>query len=328
MSYVLREVNHLQIPLPDILLATNNFDEGNFIGRGGFGKVYKGESERYGTIAIKRMYHGGDQGQDEFMKEISLLSAYEHENLVSLVGFCNQDGEKILVYKHESNGSLDKLLQSEDLNWIQRLRICLGVAKGLKYLHDDLGPQHRILHCDVKSANILLGEDWKAKISDLGLSKIGLSNAPCTFLIAQPCGTLGYIDPEYVYTNVLTKKCDVFSFGVVLFEVLCGRPACDLDYPRQDERHFLHNLAKKHYKNGKLDEIIDPNLQKQMCSTSLSTVSTVAYECLKKRGEARPTMSQIVEQLEQALNDQSRTNAIFILVYSLHSLLFSPVTKP
>ncbi|XP_024989841.1 probable receptor-like protein kinase At5g59700 [Cynara cardunculus var. scolymus] len=143
----LREVEHLQIPLPLILSATNSFDENNLIGKGGFGNVYQGHSEQYGTIAVKRLDHRiSGQGQHEFMMEIALLSAYKHENLASLVGFCDQDGEKILVYKHESNGSLDKVLQSKDLNWIQRLRICLDAAHGLKYLHDDVGPQHRVLH--------------------------------------------------------------------------------------------------------------------------------------------------------------------------------------
>ncbi|KVI05518.1 Protein kinase, catalytic domain-containing protein [Cynara cardunculus var. scolymus] len=290
MSY-LREVEHLKIPLPHILLATDNFDEKNFIATGGFGKVYQGQSDQYGTIAVKRLYHGSGQGQHEFMMEISLLSAYKHENLASLVGFCDQDDEKILVYKHESNGSLDKVLQSKDLNWIQRLRICLDAAHGLKYLHDDVGQHHRVLHRDIKSSNILLDENWKAKISDFGLSKIGPANVPVTFLISNACGTIGYIDPEYLTYGVLTQKSDVYSFGVVLFEVLCGRLARAVEF--EDKRHFLCILAQNHYENGTLDEIIDSDLRKQMNPASLSTFSTIAYQCLKKCREDRPTMSQI-----------------------------------
>ncbi|KAJ9554431.1 hypothetical protein OSB04_018476 [Centaurea solstitialis] len=234
--------------------------------------------------------------------EIALLSTYKHENLVSFVGFCDQDDEKILVYKHESNGSLDKLLHSKDLNWIQRLRICLDAACGLKYLHDDVGSQHRVIHRDIKSSNILLDENWRAKISDFGLSKIGPANMPFTVLISKPCGTIGYVDPEYVKTGVLSQRSDVFSFGVVLFEVLCGRLAHGVQY--QHESQLLYKLVKNHYEKGKLEVIIDDNLQKQINSSSMSSFSTIAYKCLMKRREDRPTMRQVVEQLQKALNYQ------------------------
>ncbi|KAJ0488724.1 putative protein kinase RLK-Pelle-CrRLK1L-1 family [Helianthus annuus] len=166
-----KDMEHLRIPLHEILLATNNLSENNIIAVGGFGKVYQGLSEQHGTIAVKQLDRRHGQGDHEFMMEIALLSAYKHENLVSLVGYCDKDGEKILVLKYEINGSLDKHVHRKDLTWIQRLQICLDVAKGLKYLHEDVGAQHRILHRDVKSSNILLDENWKAKISDFGLSK-------------------------------------------------------------------------------------------------------------------------------------------------------------
>ncbi|KVI05520.1 Protein kinase, ATP binding site-containing protein [Cynara cardunculus var. scolymus] len=295
-------MDDLKISLPDILLATNNFDENNIIGSGGFGKVYQGQSKQYGTIAVKRSDRFSSPGDHEFWMEVSVLSAYKHENLVSLVGYCHQDGKRILVYKHESNGSLDKLLQSKQLSWILRLRIGIDIAHGLKYLHVDIGSEKRVLHGDVKSANILLNHNWSAKISDFGLSKIRSANDPFTFLTSDVCGTIGYHDQEYFETGVFTQKSDIYSFGVVLFEILCGIPASDQEY--LGESRSLSILAKKHYENGKLAKLIDPDLHRQMYSTSLSTFSAIAYRCLNEHREDRPTMSQIVVQLEEALNEQ------------------------
>ncbi|KAM0015022.1 putative protein kinase RLK-Pelle-CrRLK1L-1 family [Helianthus debilis subsp. tardiflorus] len=180
----IEELKHLQMSLQDISDATNNFAKENCIGSGGYGKVYKGEFEKYGTIAVKRLSRNlgeHSQGDREFKTEIALLSNYKHENIVSLLGYCDEDGEKILVYKHESQGSLDKHLKSADLTWTQRLKICLDAARGLKYLHHDVAPEHRTLHRDLKSANILLDANWNAKISDFGLSKKG-PNVPASFV--------------------------------------------------------------------------------------------------------------------------------------------------
>nr|GEU55249.1 receptor-like protein kinase ANXUR1 [Tanacetum cinerariifolium] len=298
MSF-LTEVEHLQIPLQDIYSATSNFSEKNFIASGGFGKVYQGQSDKLGMVAIKRLDRKHEQGDREFMMEIALLSTYKHENIVSLVGFSNKDGEKILVYKHERNGSLDKYLHRKDLTWIQCLQICIDAAHGLKYLHHNVGLQHRIIHLDIKSSNILLDENWRAKISDFGLSKVGPANVQHTFLISQACGTIGYIDPEYLDTGVLTKESDVYSFGVVLFKVLCGRPARVMD-----ERQYLNTLAQIHYEKETLVELIPSDFLKQINTASLSTFSKIAYKCLRKHRQDRPTMTLVVEELEEALNYQ------------------------
>ncbi|KAL8224453.1 hypothetical protein R6Q57_019928 [Mikania cordata] len=293
---------HLQIPIQDILVATNEFDNKNLVSDGGgFGKVYKGVSKKHGRIAIKRLDRGHGQGDHEFKTEIALLSVNKHENIVTLIGFCDEDDEKILVYKYENKGSLDKHLNNKDLTWIQRLQICLDAARGLAYLHDDVGSQHRILHRDVKSSNILLDENWKAKISDFGLSRIGPANMQSTFLISNPCGTPGYIDPDYCNTGYLTQKSDVYSFGIVLFEVLCGRLTRVTSY--KDESQFLSVLAPKHYKRQTLGRIIPSYLQHQINIDSLQTFSNIAYQCLKN-GEERPTMKQVVEQLQIALHNQ------------------------
>ncbi|XP_076896325.1 putative serine/threonine-protein kinase PBL23 [Bidens hawaiensis] len=153
------ELKRSEVPLHEIILATKNFSKDNIIGKGGFGFVYQGESEKLGKVAVKKLDRKYNQGDRQFMMEIALLSAYKHEKLVSLVGYCDQDEHKILVLKYEMNRSLDEHIRCEDLTWIQRLRICLDAAKGLKYLHEDIGAQHRILHRDIKSSNILLDEN-------------------------------------------------------------------------------------------------------------------------------------------------------------------------
>ncbi|KAF5770882.1 putative protein kinase RLK-Pelle-CrRLK1L-1 family [Helianthus annuus] len=309
---LIQELDHLKIPLEHIRLATNNFSDDNFIGQGGFGRVYKGQlplsatatssSKSIISVAVKRLDVKGLQGQHEFLMEIVMLSSYKHDNLVSLVGFSDESDEKIIVYEHEVRGSLDKYLATTDLSWVQRLHICLGAARGINYLHYDVGEGHRVLHRDIKSSNLLLNENWEAKISDFGLSKIGPTNQEFTFLVTNACGTLGYIDPLYATTDVLTKESDVYSFGVVLFEVLCGRLAVIKTF--NDERRFLSKLAKLHYKEGKLDEIINPNLRKQMTPNSLQTFSRIAYQCLKNDRKKRPTMGLIVEELQNSLEFQ------------------------
>ncbi|KAJ0763574.1 putative protein kinase RLK-Pelle-CrRLK1L-1 family transcription factor bHLH family [Helianthus annuus] len=263
--------------------------------------VYKGVSAKHGNIAIKILDPGLGQGDKEFRTEIALLSVYKHENIVSLLGFCDEDGKKILVYKYESNGSLDKHLERKDLTWIQRLQICLDAARGLQYLHDDVEPHRRILHRDVKSSNILLDENWKAKVSDFGLSKMGPANTQSTYLVTRVCGTPGYIDPDYLNTGFLTQKSDVYSFGVVLFEVLCGRLSRVTKY--NDKREYLINLVKIHRGRKTLNEIIDSNIRKQIKKASLVTFSHIAYQCLKS-GNERPTMKKVVKQLQKALDEQ------------------------
>ncbi|CAH1435446.1 unnamed protein product [Lactuca virosa] len=293
---------HLKIPLEEIILATKNFDKQNFIAKGGFGSVYKGELSLFGRlieVAVKRLEPQSDQGKHEFMMEISILSSYSHENLVSLLGFCEEGNEKLLVYKHESRGSLDNYIQNPDLTWMQRLKISIGAARGINYLHDEVGQQHRVLHRDIKSGNILLNNEWEAKVSDFGLSKIGPAHIQHTFVVTRVAGTLGYVDPSYYNTEVLTKEADVYSFGVVLFEILCGR----LAYVKGSES--LDVLAKSKYIDNKLDEIIIPELRKQMKLSSLNTFSAIAYQCLKPDRSERPTMAHIVEELEKAYRIQA-----------------------
>ncbi|KAJ9559454.1 hypothetical protein OSB04_014068 [Centaurea solstitialis] len=296
----IKEFQHLRIPLHDIQVATNNFGNNNCIGRGGFGKVYSGHlilSGRYTSVAIKRLDTKFGQGAPEFWKEILMLSCYKHENLVCLLGFCDDRGESILVYEYLPNKSLDLYLSSNKLSWKQRLRICIGAARGLQYLHDPGQTQQRVLHRDIKSANILLDHDWNAKISDFGLSRIGPANQQFTFLVSNVVGTMGYCDPLYHETGYLTKESDVYSFGVVLFEVLCGRPGVQ-DY--EDYRRFLAILAQKCYEEKKLDGIIHGSLKEQISKECLEKFTQVAYQCLHKDRAQRPSMAKVVIELEIA----------------------------
>lgn len=306
---MLKELSHLKISLDAIKLATNNFAAEHFVGVGGFGKVYKGEITTTTTtepgltktVAIKRLDRRHGQGEHEFLMEIMLLSRYRHKNLVALLGFCDEAEEKILVYEYVSNGSLENYLSNKDLTWAQRLKICIGAARGLEYLHNPFGTQQRVLHRDVKSANVLLDEFWEAKIADFGLSKIGPANQEFTFLVSNAVGTFGYCDPLYAETNILTKESDVYSFGAVLFEVVCGRFCVG----KPDDKHrLLTKLAQHSYEQGTIDDIIFDGLRDQMEPNSLTTVSSIAYRCLKREREERPTMAQVLEQLELALEYQ------------------------
>ncbi|KAJ9559421.1 hypothetical protein OSB04_014035 [Centaurea solstitialis] len=307
----IKEFEHLKIPLQAIKLATNNFNDNNYISRGGFGKVHKGELIHFGkpvTVAVKCLDKALGQGNPEFWKEIMMLSRYKHQNLVSLLGFCDEDGESILVYEYLPNKSLNMHLSSIELSWTQRLKICIGAAKGLQYLHDPCNTMQRVLHRDIKSSNILLDDNWNAKISDFGLSNFGPANQEFTFLFTHPVGSFGYCDPAYAESGFLTKESDVYSFGVVLFEVLCGR-LCIVDY--NDNRLFLPKLARSCYEENRLDTIVQESLLEHMSRACLRKFSTIAYQCLHKDRTQRPTFAKIVRELEIALQFQYKDQSTF-----------------
>ncbi|KAF5795555.1 putative protein kinase RLK-Pelle-LRR-I-1 family [Helianthus annuus] len=301
---LIKESEHLRISLEDIKIGTKNFT--TLIGKGGYGNVYKGELSLFGkltTVAVKRLdVHISGQGFKEFLTEIHLLSRYKHPNLVSLLGFCHEGNEKILVYEHAEHGSLDKFLRKDatvcPLTCKQKIDICIDAACGLDYLHNHVAENYRIIHRDIKSANILLDHNWKAMISDLGLSTIGRANENDSFLVTNACGTPGYCDPIYRDTLVLTKESDVYSFGVVLFEVLCGR-LCFMNV--NDEHRFFATLVQSYYEKGKLHEIIDPDMKQQLDSSSLHKISEIAYQCLRNDREKRPSIGLVVKKLKEAM---------------------------
>ncbi|PWA39880.1 protein kinase-like domain, Phloem protein 2-like protein [Artemisia annua] len=304
MDSAMKEFEHLVVKLEEVKSATKNFSDTKIIGKGGFGNVYEGElskSRGKTKAAFKRLDRKHGQGDPQFWKEVMMLSRYTHENIISLLGYCNEGGEMILVYEHASNGSLDCHLRSTTLTWTQRIRICHDAAKGLCYLHEDKG-NHRVLHRDIKSSNILLDKNWKAKVSDMGLAKVGPANQ-FTFLITDNIvGTLGYIDPMYMRMGFLTKESDVYSFGVVLFEVLCGR-LC-FDKSNAHSGNIVH-IWKQRYEENKLDEIVfKDDLVQALDQNSLEMFSKIAFQCLQESREERPLMADVVEKLEIALKYQ------------------------
>ncbi|GJW80318.1 kinase-like domain, phloem protein 2-like protein [Tanacetum coccineum] len=294
--------DNLKLSLEDIKLETQDFSQGNIIGHGDFGNVYKGLAiHGHNIIAAKRLDRKSAEGEAEFMTELEILMEYKHENVIRLLGYCDEEDEKIIVYEYASRGSLDKYLSDDSLTWVMRLKICIDIAIGLDFLHGIVSSPEMVIHRDISSSNILLFDDWKAKITDFGLSLVCPTNQDVGFVIDNVTGTIGYRDPLYSKTGFLTKESDIFSLGAVLFDILCGKlSSIELD----DEYLYLPFLAKQHYHVGKLDKLVFEGIKEQIVPESYTTFTRIALQCLHHMRERRPTTHEVIIQLKKALEFQ------------------------
>lgn len=288
--------------------CTNNFSMSNEVGSGGYGKVYRGMLVDGQAVAIKRAQQGSMQGGLEFKTEIELLSRVHHKNLLGLVGFCFEQGEQMLVYEFMPNGTLRDSLSGKsgiNLDWKRRLRIALGSARGLTYLHELANPP--IIHRDIKSTNILLDEHLNAKVADFGLSKL-VSDSEKGHVSTQVKGTLGYLDPEYYMTQQLTEKSDVYSFGVVMLELLTAKLPIEKGKYVVREVRMLMNKSEEEYYG--LKQIVDVTIINNTTTIiGLGRFLELAMQCVEESAVDRPTMSEVVKAIESILqNDGINTN--------------------
>ncbi|XP_027910140.1 probable LRR receptor-like serine/threonine-protein kinase At1g56140 [Vigna unguiculata] len=272
--------------------ATNDFNLENKLGEGGFGPVYKGTLNDGRVIAVKQLSVGSHQGKSQFITEIATISAVQHRNLVKLYGCCIEGNNKLLVYEYLENKSLDQGLfgKSLTLNWSTRYEICLGVARGLTYLHEE--SRLRIVHRDVKASNILLDYDLVPKISDFGLAK--LYDDKKTHISTRVAGTIGYLAPEYAMRGHLTEKADIFSFGVVALELVSGRPNADSSL--EGEKVYLLQWAWQLQESNTLMDLVDPRLS-EFNEEEVKRVLGIALLCTQTSPSLRPSMSRVVAML-------------------------------
>lgn len=291
----------------ELRVATDNFSHDNKLGRGGFGSVYKGILKDEVPVAVKTLAAESKQGMREFLTEINIISNVKHPNLVELIGCCVQGPNRILVYEYLDNNSLDRALlgytsDRKKLDWGKRSAICVGTAKGLAFLHEDLVPH--IVHRDIKASNILLDRDFSPKIGDFGLAKLFPDDI--THISTRIAGTTGYLAPEYAMGGHLTKMADVYSFGVLVLEIISGRSSARADWGSSGK--LLLEWAWKLYEEGRLQELIDTELE-DYPEAQVIRYMKVAFFCTQASANRRPLMSQVVDMLTRnmRLNEKQLT---------------------
>lgn len=299
--------------LHELKRATDNFDTKRILGQGGFGQVFCGKLEDGSNIAVKLINRDDQRRAKEFKAEVEMLSRLHHRNLVKLIGVCLEDHHQCLVYELVSNGSVEYHLHGKKkdglpLDWNTRLKIALGAARGLAYLHEDANP--RVIHRDFKASNILLEEDFTPKISDFGLAKAGPEEEN-GHISTTVMGTFGYVAPEYAMTGHLLVKSDVYSYGVVLLELLSGRKPIDLTQPSGDEN--LVNWARPHLSSKEgLQKLVDPTLKGRAAFNSFARVAAVASMCVQPDASHRLFMGEVVQALKVVCNCADGTCSITV----------------
>ncbi|KAF9590585.1 hypothetical protein IFM89_035903, partial [Coptis chinensis] len=291
----------------ELSTATNHFHASNKIGRGGFGTVYKGILKSGRQVAVKALSAESKQGVHEFLTEIDVVTNVKHVNLVELIGCCVQGKNRVLVYEYVENNSLDRALLGPKRNtikmdWSKRSAICLGTARGLAFLHEELEPP--IVHRDIKASNILLTEEFVPKIGDFGLAKFFPENI--THISTRVAGTTGYLAPEYAQRGQLTKKADVYSFGVLILEIVSGRSSAKENWGGTQK--LLLEWTWQLYKEKELVELVDPDLEEYPQDEVVRYIK-VALFCTQAAANRRPSMTQVVVMLSRniRLNEQELT---------------------
>ncbi|CAK9267603.1 unnamed protein product [Sphagnum jensenii] len=291
--------------IAEVTIASDNFK--TIIGKGGFGHVYYGKLEDGQEVAIKVLDVKSTQGPSEFFNEVDVLSKVSHRNLVSLIGYCHEDNQQMLIYEFMHKGSLRDhlygdlpMLTTEKLDWKSRMNIALNAAQGLEYLHS--GSNHSIIHRDVKSSNILLSNNMEiAKVADFGLSRLIYGENDITHVTTNVKGTVGYLDPEYFTTRCLSPKSDVYGFGVVLLEIISGRMPIDPTLPNCDAWN-LCEWVRSNLQAGNIDKILDPIVKASNPQLdALWKVAEIAIQCVEPKSIHRPTMTKVVEELRAAV---------------------------
>ncbi|CAJ1975817.1 unnamed protein product [Sphenostylis stenocarpa] len=276
--------------------ATKNFHVDNLLGSGGFGPVYQGKLADGKMVAVKQLsLNKSQQGEKEFLVEVTTITSIQHKNLVRLLGCCIDGPQRILVYEYMKNRSLDLFIHGNSdqfLDWRTRFQIILGIARGLQYLHED--SHQRIVHRDIKASNILLDDKFQPKIGDFGLARFFPEDQ--AYLSTQFAGTLGYTAPEYAIRGELSEKADIYSFGVLLLEIICCRKNTEHTLP--SEMQYLPEYAWKVYENARILDIVDPRLQQHgFVEKDVMQAIHVAFLCLQPHAHLRPPMSEIVALL-------------------------------
>lgn len=283
--------------LKQIKTATNNFNPSNKIGEGGFGPVYKGLLPDGTLIAVKQLSSKSKQGNHEFLNEIGMITCLQHANLVKLHGFCVEGDQLLLVYEYMENNSLAGALfghqQSQIfLDWQARVNICLGIARGLAFLHED--SRLKIVHRDIKATNVLLDKELNPKISDFGLARLGEDEK--THVSTRVAGTIGYMAPEYAMWGHLSYKVDVYSFGILTLEIVCGRS--NNYYVPSEDFFCLLDWACHLRQSGNYMELVDQRLGCNYNIEEAEKMVNVALLCTNAAASERPTMSEVVNMLE------------------------------